>query len=251
MTALAAARSNQAERWKRHNFTLASGKKAYKNGMACLDTSTGKVVPGDDGSTTLVHIGKFLATVDATLAAKTVEVDLINEIEIEWWKNGSSIVAADVGSIAYILDDQTVTTTSSGNSVAGRIWAVDTTRGVAIEKLQAVPASMASVGGVPLDDGTIPAYSSNTSTVQDNPESNTIYDVPTTGAASVILLPATAEENTILYFAADGTKNAHTVQYKDATGTVSLTTALTASKRHLVIAVFFGGKWFANAYVSP
>ncbi len=55
----------------------------------------------------------------------------------------------------------------------------------------------------------------------------------------------------MLYFVADGTKNGHTVTYRDATGTVALTTALTASKRHLVVATFLNGLWNANAYVGP
>ena len=53
----------------------------------------------------------------------------------------------------------------------------------------------------------------------------------------------------MLYFSADGVKNAHTVQYRQ--GATPLTTALTASKRHLVVALFLDGTWRANAYVSP
>lgn len=77
------------------------------------------------------------------------------------------------------------------------------------------------------------------------------YDVGTTGAASTVTLPATPADGTRIYFVADGTKNGHTVQYRDATGPTNLTTALLASKRHLVVCVGLGGKWFANAYVSP
>ena len=78
-----------------------------------------------------------------------------------------------------------------------------------------------------------------------------VYDVPTTGAASTITLPASSIEGATIQFVADGTKNAHTVTYRDATGPTALTTALLASKRHLVVATYLGGKWFANAYVSP
>jgi hypothetical protein len=75
--------------------------------------------------------------------------------------------------------------------------------------------------------------------------------VPATGAASTVTLPAAALDGTSASFVADGTANAHTVQYRDATGVVNLTAALTAAKRHLVIVEKVGGKWFANAYVSP
>lgn len=79
-----------------------------------------------------------------------------------------------------------------------------------------------------------------------------IYDIPTTAANSTVTLPAAAGYDGIaVHFVADGTKNGHTVQYRDATGPVNLTTALTASKRHMVTARALGGLWFASAYISP
>lgn len=103
----------------------------------------------------------------------------------------------------------------------------------------------------PLRMATATAFAANDSIIAANPPSGTTYDIPTTGAASTVTLPATAAEGTILYFTADGTKNGHTVQYRDASGPVNLTTALTASKRHLVVAIRQGSLWFCNAYVSP
>lgn len=97
---------------------------------------------------------------------------------------------------------------------------------------------------------TIPAYTANDSAPTSIP-TGAIIDVPTTGAASTITLPAAPPDGTWAIFTADGTKNAHTVQYRDATGPTNLTTALTASKRHEVLVSALGGKWFANAYVSP
>jgi len=66
-----------------------------------------------------------------------------------------------------------------------------------------------------------------------------------------VTLPASAPDGTFAYFTANGVLNANTVQYVDATGPTNITTALTASKRHLVVVVKRGGSWFANAYVSP
>jgi hypothetical protein len=76
------------------------------------------------------------------------------------------------------------------------------------------------------------------------------YDVPTTARRRRSRCPPRARRHARV-LRADGTKNGHTVQYRDATGPTNLTTALTASKRHLVIVEKLGGKWFANAYVSP
>lgn len=78
-----------------------------------------------------------------------------------------------------------------------------------------------------------------------------VYDVPATGAASTITLPAGAPDGARVFFSADGTKNANTVQYRDATGPTNITAALTASKRHLVCCVKQNGAWFALSTVSP
>ncbi len=250
MTALAADRMLSKERWTRHRFPLASGNEAFKGGIACIDLSTGKVEPGH-AETDLLNIGTFAEYMDATAAEKYVDVDLGREIEVVWYVNGSSIAATDVGSLCYIADDQTVTTTPTGASVAGRIWAVETTRGVAVEKLQAVPSTTSSLDGLGLVDTDPGTYASNDLIIADNPNSGAVFDIPLTGANSTVTLPATAVEGTFLTFVADGTKNGHTVQYRDATGPANLTTALTASKRHQVHCVFLNSKWTANAYVSP
>lgn len=252
MTALAQERARLFESWKYHDFPLAVGNKAWKNGIAALDLSTGKVEPGH-AETDLFIIGLFDQTVDATAAEKLVRVNLQTEIWVEWLDNSVSdaLDAGDVGSLCYVEDDQTVSINPTGKSVAGRVWAVDATKGVAVQKLQALPASGASLDGLGAVETALAAFSSNNINLANNPNSGAIYDVPTTAAASTVTLPATAVEGTVLYFVADGTKNGHTVQYRDATGPVNLTTALTASKRHLVICTFLNTIWNANAYVSP
>jgi hypothetical protein len=97
----------------------------------------------------------------------------------------------------------------------------------------------------------LPAFAANAIAVPSNPETGTVYDVPTTAGASTITLPAAAAEGTEISFVADGTKNGHTVQFVDATGTTNLTTALTASKRLLVKCIHLNDKWYANAYIGP
>jgi len=252
VTALIQERMSLIERWTHHLFTLASGNKAYKGGLACMDLSTSKVEPGHVESD-LVWIGKFDETVDASLADKEVNVDLGTEIEVVWWANDtvSPVLSTNLLSTCYILDDQTVSADGTSRSVAGRVWAVDAVKGVAVQKLGPQASVISSLDGLELLSTALAAFSSNDIALASNPNANAVYDVPTTAAASTITLPATAVDGTILYFTADGTKNAHTVTYRDATGPTNLTAALTASKRHLVIAVNKGGKWFANAHVSP
>lgn len=249
MTALAAERMASVERITYRRMTLASGYKGWKNALAAVDPTTGKLRPAVALSRMIV-IGKFAETVDATAGDKTVNVNFGREFEAEWWTNssGSPVAATDVGNYCLIEDDQTVAMVSAGAPVAGRIWDVSSTRGVLVERMQSVPVPLNTTL---LAETTLAAFSSNNINVGASPASNVIYDVPATGAASTITLPAVAAEGTVLHFVADGTKNGHTVQYRDATGPTAITTALTASKRHLVIAAFLNGIWNANAYVSP
>ncbi len=136
MTALAKSRANRLKRYS--NLELAAKNEAvFKGGLACFDTSTGLVAKGFV-STTLIPIGLFHED-SAAAAGKTVLVDLFREIQAAWFVNdgGAPVVAADVGGLAYILDDQTVSNTDATNtkSVLGRVWAIDTVKGVLVEPM--------------------------------------------------------------------------------------------------------------------
>lgn len=244
MTALAMDRSIDLPKWDVKEFTLASGNKAFKNARLGFNKSTGKVqlmssTPG------LLPIGRAFRAVDATSADKVCAVKIDRTLNLEWLANataGNAVVSGDIGSLCFYLDDNTVTRTATGRSIAGRVWAVDATNGVLVEHLSLEPTNQLQ-----------PATGSYTANdyAPASIENGAIYDVPTTAAASTITLPAAAPDGTVAYFSADGTKNGHTVQYRDATGTVNLTTALTLSKRHLVTVAKRDGKWTANAYVAP
>lgn len=249
MTAQSADRSVSVDRWSQRDFTLTSGKVAYRGAVAAIKLGTGEVVPGTGASDEL-PIGRFARFIDATSAAKSVPVALFRDVTAHWFVNGDSMVATDIGATVYLDDDQTALLTSTGGAVTrlGMLWAVDSVRGVLVEPFPAFPIDGL---GTPLVVAGAQSFVSNDLVLGASPTPGTIYAVPTTGAASTVTLPATATEGTIIYFQADGTANGHTVQYRDATGPTNLTTALTALKRHLVVATFLGGNWAANAYVSP
>ncbi len=238
--AQSAARARSGRAYKYMELTLTATKVAYRGGRAVL--VAGEVVPAT--ATSGGHpIGIFAEDKDATSAAKAVTVELEPEIIAEWFLNATStdaIVAADVGKICYHADDQTVGILG-GRVAAGRIWKVDATKGVLVQRLD--PSALS---GLPL----VVAFTSN-DFAPAGIENNAVYDVNTTGAASTVTLPAAALDGTRCYFVADGTKNGHTVTYRDATGPVALTTALTASKRHCVVCIKRDSKWYANAYISP
>jgi hypothetical protein len=247
MSALITKRASPEGRWKQKLFNLAAGKIAFQGGAAFLNIATGYVEPASS-STGCLYLGTFIESVDASAGSLPVNVDLVQEIVFRRYANATAadaVAATDVGNLAYFMDDQTVCITPAGRSVAGRIWDVDAVKGIAIEKVEtSTPALVQPAATTPA------AFVANdlvlTSVAQD-----AVYDVPTTAGVSTVTLPAAAPDGSRVLFAADGTKNGHTVQYRDATGPVALTTALLASKRHLVECVKRGGKWFANAYVSP
>jgi hypothetical protein len=244
MTALIMERQNTMERWTHHLFTLAAGNKAWKNGKCGLDMSTGRVEPMH-AETDLLYIGIFDETIDAAAGEQLVNVNLGMEIEIRWWNNDTvaPIAATAIGSICYSLDDQTVTADPTARSVAGRVWAVDSALGVGVQKLEALSPRSRT-----LSKATLPAYVANDAALAGLIASGSSYDIPATTGATTVSLGA-GDDGDILYFSADGVANGHTVQYRD--GVTPITTALTASKRHLVVCLYLNGKWRANAYVSP
>lgn len=251
MTVLATGRQGSREKWYFKEFPLASGNKAYANGIACFDLSTGKCEPGHIESDLLL-IGFFAEEVDATAAEKQVNVRLAKPIEVEWLANapgGDAVLAAHVGSICYVFDDQTVTITPTGASVAGRVWAVSSTDGVAVERLDSSPAALLSLSGLLGVSANAPAFAANDSVVANNPTSGTMFTLLATAGASTVTLPNTAVDGTVLFFHADGVVNGHTVTYRQ--GATSLTAALTASKRHVATAVFRGSTWAVTANAAP
>jgi len=248
MTAQSADRALTRGRISEPTFSLKSGEVVYKGALIAFELGTAYVVEATGASDELV-IGTAIEAVDASAAAKPIAVRLEREVNTVFFKNGSSIATANQGQLCYVTDDQTVSLTpnAGGVSVAGRIWSVDSTLGVEVELLQPL-----TQGGALLAQSSLPAHVSNDVILTTALAiSGSLFDIATTAANSTVTLPATATEGTVLYFVADGTKNGHTVQYRDATGPVNLTTALTASKRHFVIATYLNGLWNANAYVSP
>lgn len=138
MSALTKARMIRETRFKNIALPLAASQSVFQGGIACGDTSTGTVKKGAAGSTTLVRIGEFTENCDnsASTASTNVVVSLEKEIVARWYDNatgGNAVTASDLFNDAYILDDHTVTKASSGNSKAGRVWAVDSVKGVAVE----------------------------------------------------------------------------------------------------------------------
>lgn len=137
MAALTQARMGISFTMKNVSLPLAAGEVVFQGGMACVDTSDNVVKEGVAGNANLIRIGEFLENVDN--AASTVTADVMVSLDYElrgrWLDSdtgANAVTSANLFEEVYILDDHTVTTSASGNSKAGRVWAVDAVKGVAV-----------------------------------------------------------------------------------------------------------------------
>lgn len=80
-------------------------------------------------------------------------------------------------------------------------------------------------------------------------DNGAVYEINTTAANSTVSLPAASPDGTVCYIAADGTKNGHTLTFRDVTTAISAAT--TASKRVAAVAMKVGGKWAVTLTVGP
>lgn len=124
--ALSAERSTKYKPGELMAFPVAAGVKIYKGGLTVL--ASGYAKPGTV-ATGLVAVGMAIETVDNTYGQagdKTVVV----RPGIYAWQNSSgndAITQAQVGSVCYVVDDETVAKTdgTGTRSKAGTVLAVD------------------------------------------------------------------------------------------------------------------------------
>lgn len=161
-------------------------------------------------------------------------------------ENVTAGLPATYGNVTGDLDEWGVTTDAAHALVPGARWAQTVSSG-GIARLE-VNFPVPFLNNL-LDTAATFVYTSNDFAVPSNPVSGTLFDVATTGANSTISLPDTARNGTVLYFVADGTKNGHTVTYRDVTTVISA--AATASKRHLATAIHQSGVWAVQLTVAP
>lgn len=143
MAALTAKRMTRNEVFRTKSLPLTSGQTVYQGGMACYDTAAlGGLKKGATGVNTLVQIGTFAESADNSAgAAPYVNVKLTIEHWGDWYDNSTgaaAVVAASIFGPCYIADDHTVTITAGSNAIAGRVWDVDTVKGVLVEKISAL-----------------------------------------------------------------------------------------------------------------
>lgn len=246
MTALSQGRIQTIDYTSRLQLTLASGQKAYKGSLIAVTLGAGTCVVAT-ATTGIFLVGTATADVDATSAAQPIEVDTLYEMHLEWLNNHTSgaVAATDIGYLCYIQDDQTVTMTSTGRTVCGRVWAVDSTKGVLVERLQiGAEYATALASLMRLTVGAVLTFTAG-NTAPTTITSGGLYLCPATDAASTITLPTAAATGTWAVFKADGTANDYNVTFVDGGDSSVITRVLPAGKQWSVLVFKAASGWEA------
>lgn len=134
MTAIATTkkRSQDFERFASREIAATASLEYKQGGIVGFDSSTGLLTNAP--STTVIPCGWVMESVTLGAGGGSVRVKLFYEVLAVWMVNrtaGEAIAAANIGGLAYWLDDQTVGVDDDTNTlpVFGRVWAVDTTAG--------------------------------------------------------------------------------------------------------------------------
>lgn len=138
--------------YSRYERILKSGDVAVKGERAFFDTSAGYVVAAAAVSTTLIPIGWFDESKTGD-GVKKIGVTLDQEVDLCWLDNDDSnpVLTTDIGSECYVVDGRTVSISSGGStrSKAGRVWDVDTSKGVLVQAGSAVTGPTGATGSGP------------------------------------------------------------------------------------------------------
>lgn len=134
MAALVADRNTPRTEGRIEAHPVKAATKLFAGGLGCLDAN-GWLVPGAT-ATTLKAVGRIEARADNAAGANGDINGNVRRGTFRWGNSaaGDAITRADIGTSAYIVDDQTVAKTNGGatRSVAGTIRNVDA-QGVWVE----------------------------------------------------------------------------------------------------------------------
>lgn len=114
------------------DLPVAASAKFYRGAAVTFDISDVSACPAGTGTDTdQFPVGFALNAPDNSSGAKgdkKVHVDVQPGVDCCVFLNdagGGALTSANLLSIVYWLDDQTVTSTSTNNSKAGRLWRID------------------------------------------------------------------------------------------------------------------------------
>ena len=132
MTAAAADLMKSAKGVTEIKLPLAPSKTAYKGATAMAVPSAGYVRPGVTGATTAGANDLFLGvfeeqvTNSSTTATTPVNVNLLKEYTMLYRINDGSISSSTLFNPCYVVDDTSVSATSTNRAIAGLVIEIDT-----------------------------------------------------------------------------------------------------------------------------
>jgi len=122
-TALSAARNTPQRSGKRVRLLVAEVEKIYAGSMVMIDSSGYATSAASVASHQVV--GRAATTVDNSTGTNG-ELKIDVEIGVFGWANFGGVTDGNIGDICYVVDDQTVSVTNSGNGIiAGVVVDVD------------------------------------------------------------------------------------------------------------------------------
>lgn len=118
-----AERKISTKRISRIKRALANGEVAQKGNIAAIETADGTLIVSKQ-DTTIFPLGYFedSFTGDGT---KKMSVKLFGEIELHAFANDGTIADDDLTATCYLHSSSEVSLTSTGKSIAGRVWEVE------------------------------------------------------------------------------------------------------------------------------
>lgn len=143
MTAIASGAKRAVRPFKFSSIELAATASIeYKQGSYVgFDTATGLIKLGQ-ALTTFIGVGFVAESKTLGAGGGSILIALPREVVAYWMANDATntVVATDIGGLAYVLDDQTVKRDDDTNtlSVMGRVWKLDSIKGVLVEPLMTV-----------------------------------------------------------------------------------------------------------------
>ena len=121
-------KTRQHEQRDRRTFGVGADEVIYAGALVAIDSTDGFLYAGAAG-TTLVAVGMSQEFVDATGLADGAVTCKVSTKASRWNNSAGAeeITADDIGSLCYIVDDETVGETDAGGTLspAGTVYQVD------------------------------------------------------------------------------------------------------------------------------
>ncbi len=133
---------------KRMSYPQKGSTTIYKGSLVALDSS-GYAKPAISGTALLV-VGRAAQHQVNSGSSGSLSIEVEQGV-FKWAVNGTAVTAANIGSLCYAYDDQTVTLSSTSASVAGTIYGFDADGGCYVQSGLSAPVDGTATAAVATD----------------------------------------------------------------------------------------------------